>query len=97
MITHRLWLPAVAAPLLLASTPNSHASDIKHAQQLHDSQCLRCHQPDFYQRENRKVKTLSRLHAAVETCNTDLATGWFPEDVTAVSNYLNEKFYKLKN
>jgi hypothetical protein len=63
---------------------------------LHEKNCLSCHQTDIYQREGRKVKNLSSLATAVENCNTQLGTGWFPEDVSAVVDYLNKNYYKFK-
>lgn len=67
-----------------------------HAKQLLQSSCTSCHQADIYKRDNRKVSTLNGLSSAVERCNTQLATGWFPEDVDAVVRYLNSNYYKFK-
>jgi len=39
---------------------------------------------------------LAYLGTSVENCNTQLGTGWFPEDVQAVTKYLNATYYKLK-
>lgn len=66
------------------------------AKGLLDQQCVSCHQADIYKRDNRKVKSLTSLGTAVENCNTQLSTGWFPEDVDAVVKYLNQHYYKFK-
>jgi mono/diheme cytochrome c family protein len=72
------------------------ASMITEGQSLHEKNCVSCHQSDIYTRDNRKVNTLSYLGTSVENCNTQLGTGWFPEDVQAVVKYLNATYYKLK-
>jgi hypothetical protein len=64
--------------------------------QLVEANCMSCHANDVYTRDNRKVKNLASLHTQVEACNTQLGTGWFPEDVTAVVDYLNQHHYKFK-
>lgn len=63
---------------------------------LHEKNCVSCHQADIYKRDNRKVKSFPSLATAVENCNTQLGTGWFPEDVDAVVDYLNKQHYKFK-
>jgi len=61
-----------------------------------DANCETCHSSDIYTRQNRRVHTYSRLEAQVEMCNTMLDVGWFPDEVSAVANYLNQKFYKFE-
>lgn len=72
------------------------ADMISEGKALHDKNCMSCHQAEMYKRDNRKVKTLASLETSVENCNTQLGTGWFPEDVQAVTKYLNATYYKLK-
>jgi mono/diheme cytochrome c family protein len=72
------------------------ADMISEGKALHDKNCMSCHQAEMYKRDNRKVKTLAYLGTSVENCNTQLGTGWFPEDVQAVTKYLNATYYKLK-
>jgi len=60
-----------------------------------DANCDTCHQPAFYQREERKVTSYAKLESFVEGCNTNLDVGWFPEDVSDVAAYLNREYYKF--
>ncbi|WP_415903773.1 hypothetical protein ACMXYW_08960 [Neptuniibacter sp. QD48_55] len=60
-----------------------------------DANCETCHSSDIYTRPNRRVHTYSRLEAQVEMCNTMLDVGWFPDEVSAVATYLNQKYYKF--
>lgn len=75
---------------------SAQADMISEGKALHDKNCVSCHQAEIYKRDNRKVKTLAYLGTSVENCNTQLGTGWFPEDVQAVTKYLNATYYKLK-
>jgi len=91
--------------------PVSYAADASNGEQLYqdvaiervirgeqytDANCETCHSSAVYTRDNRRVNTFARLVAQVEMCNTMLDVGWFPDEVTDVASYLNEKFYKLK-
>ncbi len=60
-----------------------------------DANCETCHQAAFYQRADRKVTTYAKLEAFVEGCNTTMNVGWFPEDVSDVTAYLNREYYKF--
>lgn len=60
-----------------------------------DANCETCHRSNIYTRPNRRVNTYSRLEAQVEMCNTMLDVGWFPDEVSAVATYLNQKYYKF--
>lgn len=60
-----------------------------------DANCETCHSSDIYTRPNRRVNTYPRLEAQVEMCNTMLDVGWFPDEVSAVATYLNQKYYKF--
>jgi mono/diheme cytochrome c family protein len=75
---------------------SAQADMISDGKALHNENCLSCHQAEMYRRDNRKVKTLAYLGTSVENCNTQLGTGWFPEDVQAVAKYLNATYYKVK-
>ena len=43
--------------------------------------------------EHSKLDSFPALKAQVEACNTNLGTGWFPEEVEAAAHYLNQKYY----
>jgi hypothetical protein len=66
------------------------------AKGLLEGNCMKCHTTEVYNRDNRKVKNLMGLHTQVEACNTQIGTGWFPEDTSAVVDYLNQQHYKFK-
>ncbi|SIT05073.1 hypothetical protein [Neptunomonas antarctica] len=97
--------------LLLLSVSSVYAGDAENGEQLYkevalertirgeqytDANCETCHESAFYQREDRKVTSYSKLESMVEGCNTNLDVGWFPEDVSDVAKYLNREYYKFK-
>jgi len=72
------------------------ASDANHGKSLQQENCMRCHDDSIYTREERRVTTLAALQHQVQRCETNLNLTWFPEDVKAVTEYLNTTFYKFK-
>lgn len=60
-----------------------------------EAQCMACHQARPFNGPNTKVKSLSGLRAMVEACNTNLSVGWFPDEVQAVTHYLNKTHYNF--
>lgn len=61
-----------------------------------DANCETCHDVAFFKRPDRKVTSYAKLEAFVEGCNTNLDVGWFPEDVSDVSAYMNQEFYHFE-
>ena len=69
-----------------------------------EKNCAACHQrliggdgSKLYLRSDRKVKSLSQLHAQVSFCSSQLKTGWFPEDEGSVAAWLNQLYYRFEN
>ncbi len=57
--------------------------------------CMVCHASRPFASASSRIKTYSTLTTMVETCNTNLGLGWFPDEVEAVSYFLNKHYYKL--
>jgi hypothetical protein len=89
-------LPALVATSLAIASSSSFAIDINHGKALQQENCMRCHDNSIYTREERRVTTLDALQRQVQRCETNLDLAWFPEDVGAVTEYLNTSFYKFK-
>ena len=85
----------ITTGLVMASS-SSPAIDINHGKTLQQENCMRCHDDSMYTREERRVTTLDALQRQVQRCETNLDLAWFPEDVDAVTEYLNTSFYKFK-
>jgi hypothetical protein len=88
-------LTLIATGLVMASSTLP-AIDIDHGKSLQQQNCMRCHDDSMYTREERRVTTLDALKHQVQRCETNLNLTWFPEDVDAVTEYLNTTFYKFK-
>jgi len=81
---------------LVTASSSSPAIDINHGKSLQQENCMSCHDDSIYTREERRVTTLDALQQQVQRCETNLNLTWFPEDVDAVTGYLNTTFYKFK-
>ena len=88
-------LTLITTGLVMASS-SSAAVDINHGKSLQQQNCMRCHDDSIYTREERRVTTRDALQHQVQRCETNLDLAWFPEDVDAVTEYLNTSFYKFK-
>jgi cytochrome c2 len=92
-----------AAAAALAQQPASFADgDPAQGQALVDKDCNDCHVRQFgardriYTRADRRVKTAEQLRAQVAFCNTQLATGYFPEEEEHIAAWLNQRYYRFK-
>lgn len=69
---------------------------------LVDKDCHGCHVRQFgnadriYLRADRRVQSLAQLKAQVAYCNTQLGTGYFPDEEEHIVAWLNEHYYKFK-
>jgi hypothetical protein len=61
----------------------------------HEKNCTRCHGSEVYTRDNRRVQSFSALEAQVARCDANLAMGLFPEDLGALVEHLNTRFYRF--
>lgn len=82
--------------IMLATVAGQATADIKHGQQLHDANCVKCHDSGVYTREDRFVGNKDALTTQVQRCNVNLGTQWFDEDVADVADFLNTNYYKFK-
>ena len=77
----------------------------KNGNVLHGENCRSCHDSmfpngkgdDIYDEDLRKIKSSKALYSMVEFCATNNGLGWFEEENTDVSKYLNQTFYKFEN
>ena len=94
-----LALPAVAdGPAALFAN-----GDAKIGAELAGKDCVACHARRFdgdaeriYLRADRKVRTPAQLSTQVSYCNTELGTGYFPDEEAHVAAFLNQQYYHFK-
>jgi mono/diheme cytochrome c family protein len=79
--------------LLVLPLTTIHAEDISLGKELHQENCLECHNPELYERADRTVKTLKHLRSQVLFCAVNNDVEWFDEEIDDVTAYLNAFYY----
>jgi hypothetical protein len=87
-------VPALLLPLALGLGP-ARAEEAPNPHALHTENCVKCHGPEIYTREGRKVTSYEGLGRQVQRCETALGLRWFDEDIAAMTGYLNRDFYRF--
>jgi cytochrome c553 len=72
------------------------AESMETAKALYDENCVRCHGTEVYTREDRKITSLEGLERQVRRCELALGLKWFDDEITEVTNYLNEHYYHFE-
>ncbi len=92
----RIHPTIILATIAALAGAEARAADPANGQELHDPNCLRCHQHEVYTRKDRMVNSLSSLDAQVRRCDQAVKTQWFDDEIADVAEYLNTRFYKLE-
>ena len=79
--------------LLVLPLTAIHAEDINIGKELHQENCLECHNSELYERADRTVKTLKHLRSQVLFCAVNNDVEWFDEEIDDVTAYLNAFYY----
>ncbi len=83
--------------LVLLGTSSLFSADIDNGKDLYyEAKCQKCHTPEGYTTDKRKIKDFAKLQWRVKRCAFTMNAGWFEEDIEDVVHYLNESFYKFK-
>ena len=96
------FLALVALPAFAQHPQPFAKADANAGRALVERDCVECHARRFadastiYTRADRRVQSPSQLLAQVQWCNTELKSGYFPEDEENVAAFLNERYYKFK-
>ena len=62
---------------------------------LYENHCTVCHESVVHVREDRKVDSRQDLLAYIARWQQHLGLGWSGDEMNAVRDYLNEKYYGL--
>lgn len=81
---------------LTACLPQIQAAGTEKAETLYDENCISCHGPEVYTREDRKVTSLPGLERQVQRCELALGLKWFDEDIADVTGLINERYYHFE-
>ena len=62
---------------------------------IHDANCISCHDTGKYTRADRLISDFNQLSARVRVCDANLGAKLSDKDLSSVTDYLNETFYKF--
>ena len=82
---------------LLSSSTTIIAGDISNGELLHNENCVRCHKPSVYTRENRMINSYDALHERVRQCEIMAEMAWFDEEIDDVVSFLNHAYYRFED
>ena len=71
------------------------AADFDRGRELYENHCQSCHEDWAHNRGNRKVATLDDLRGRVASWSVHSGLDWRTEEISAVTGYLNRRFYQL--
>jgi mono/diheme cytochrome c family protein len=90
-------LPAVAggaAPgMATVPLPSAQADDRGRA--LYEARCIACHDRSVHQRSARAATDFAGVRAAVARWDRETGALWRPDEIDAVTRYLNERYYRF--
>lgn len=85
-----------AAGLFFSMLVQTSAADTTRGKTLHAANCVSCHNQEVYTRKDRRITSLDGLRGQVARCEANLGLKMFPEDIDAVTDYLNTSYYQFK-
>jgi cytochrome c2 len=95
-------LALVAASAAAQSSAPFAGGDPKKGAAMTAKDCNGCHVrrfgdvPSAYTRIDRRVNTPAQLKAQIAYCNSQLGTGYFPDEEEHIAAYLDLEYYKFK-
>jgi cytochrome c len=101
--TSLLTLAFLSASALAQVHPLYEGADLAAGTKLiADNKCSECHQRNVggdgnaIYRPSGRINTPGALRGMVESCNTQLSLGLFPEEVNSIAAVLNRDHYRFK-
>ena len=88
--TNTAAIPANAPP-----TATTQAASTLSGKELHDANCISCHDTSKYTSPERKMQDFAMLAGQVRRCDANLGAKLFDEDIDKIIAYLNDSFYKF--
>lgn len=70
-------------------------AQIRAGKEIHDKNCISCHDSSVYTRLERRMNNYPELLAQVRRCDANLATRLFDEEIQQVALYLNQTYYQF--
>ena len=64
-----------------------------HAEAFHQQHCTGCHDASVYTREDRRVHSRQQLESQVRMCDANLGIKLFEDDILALTDFLDYRYY----
>lgn len=85
-----LLLAVLAAPL----AASAQSPEVERGRALYEARCQGCHETSVHRRESRAARDFAQLRAAVVRWDREIGALWRPEEIDAVTAFLNERYYR---
>ena len=91
----------IAAATLLVVTQSAGAQsgvgqgDLARGQSLYETNCGGCHDRSVHGRAERSARTFEEIRAYVVRWQKEVGVSWQPDEIDAVTAYLNERYYRF--
>jgi hypothetical protein len=70
---------------------------MEEAHELFDeAKCMKCHTKSHFKDRPERVNSYKKLSKSVHSCAVNSNAGWFEEDESLVTDYLNHEYYHYK-
>jgi len=91
-----LFAILTAIALLLAGA-STRAADAERGRLLYENHCTVCHTSVVHLREQRKATSREEIQTWIRRWQKELNLQWGTAEVDDVSDYLNERYYRLES
>lgn len=88
------WAACVLSTIALAGAP---AAAQSRGELLYTTHCIACHTAQVHWRDRRLATDWNSLGAQVTRWQAAGSLSWSDEDIAAVTQYLNERYYGFKS
>jgi len=91
-----LNLTLLAGAVMVAAVPPAWAqTDLARGQALYGARCAECHDRSVHGRPVRSAASFEEVRAFVVHWQREVGASWQPDEIDAVTHYLNERYYRF--
>lgn len=87
-------------PLVAVLSMSAHAApppgNADEGKKVHAAHCTSCHTDSVYTRKDRRVTNVQELMQQINACGRQIGVTWSKEQMSNLTKYLNETYYKFK-
>jgi cytochrome c5 len=90
-------IAGAAAMAILLVTGDTSAADAERGRLLYENHCTVCHTSVVHVRDHRKAKTREDIQSWIRRWKTELGLSWGASEIDDVTEFLNDRYYQLKD